>query len=869
VEEAGSGWLGLDEFFATQDPRRVAHLVQGQLRLLDLIARPKPPRPVLHELAHVLEEQIEDMVCAVMTLSGDGSQLNLDAAPEVPEEYRRTLDRVAVGPSGGWCALAAFTKRPVIVEDIGHDPRWSALGKSALAVGFQACWSVPILAGTGDLLGTLAMYHRRPRAPSPIHLGLLTLATMLARIAIECDRSGREHERLGDAKRLAERYQMVLQATRGAVWDWDVMTNAILWNNGLQSLGYDGAAEGKDLEWWFERIHPADVARVRQSLEAALADTQHTSWEDEYRFRRRDGDYAEIDDRAVIARDRGGAAVRMVGSMQDITRYKRQSLAILHLAERLRSATAAANLGTWQLDSPTNQFHADASLNRLLGREVRDTVEPIEEVLRLIHPDDRREMLRARNETVDALRPFDVEHRVVLEDGAIRWLRSRGHAILDARGTVQNIIGAGVDITDLKHVEQSRALLADATRLLGESLDTDQVIGAIARMAVPTFADGTLVYIQNSQTGALELAAAHAANPELNVIVEGIVRSRTFHVGVPAHRVLRSGRSERHASLTHEWLSSEDTDIRMIPLVGRFHVSSLTFVPLVLDTSPVGVVAFFGTRPRRFSAADLSFAEELARRASQAMNNARLMLSAKRARALAEEAQSLRERLLDIMGHDLRNPLSAITGAVGLLERHALGPREVTMVKRIGTSASRMSRLIGQVLDFARVRQGKSLPIDPRPANLHEICSSVVDELRLGNPGREIGLELRGNEEAIFDPDRIAEALSNLVGNAVQHGGDGPVTVSVGDAAPDRVAIAIHNNGSIPRELQTSIFEPYQRPASSEAHGSRSVGLGLFIAKEIVKAHQGTLDLSSTPERGTTFTVVLARRLVTPQGVSH
>ena len=572
--ETGQNWVGLDEFVTTQNPQKVSRLVQSQLRLLELVARPRPLTPVLHELAHILEDQIEGMVSAVMLISDDGLHLQLGAAPNVPEGYARALDGGAVGPGGGWTAMAAYSKRPVIVEDIRHDRRWIESRESALAVGFQACWSVPILSAGGDVLGTLSTYHSRPMAPSPIHLGLLSFATALARIAIERDRADLEHERLGDAELLAERYRLVLGATREAVWDWDLTSNTVVWSDGLHALGYPGAEVGRTNDWWFERIHPGDLDRVRQSLYLALADAQRTSWEDEYRFRRSGGDYAEISDRGLIARDRGGSAVRMVGSMQDITRRKRQTFEIQRLAERLRSATAAANVGTWQLELPANLFHADASLNRLLGREVRDTIEPFEEVLRLIHPDDRGEVLRARDETVDALRPFAVEHRVVLEDTAVRWVRSHGHILLDNRGQVQNIIGAVADITDLKHVEQSMVLLADAARLLGESLDTKQVVSTITRMAVPTFADGTLVYLRNSETSVLALAAAHAADPELDSIIQALASSGSYEVGVHARRVLRSGKSELHTSLTPEWLSSEDVDVRVIPLVRRFHVSS-------------------------------------------------------------------------------------------------------------------------------------------------------------------------------------------------------------------------------------------------------------------------------------------------------
>jgi signal transduction histidine kinase len=242
------------------------------------------------------------------------------------------------------------------------------------------------------------------------------------------------------------------------------------------------------------------------------------------------------------------------------------------------------------------------------------------------------------------------------------------------------------------------------------------------------------------------------------------------------------------------------------------------------------------------------------------MYNAHLLLSAKRERSSAEEARSLRERLLDIVGHDLRNPLSAIIAAVGLLQRRKLGSDEAAIVNRLDSAASRMSRVIGQVLDFARIRQGRNLSLELRPANVHEICRGVVEELRLAHPDREVRLELRGHGEATCDADRLAEALSNLIGNAIQHGADSPVDISLDDAAHDRIAIVIHNHGSIPTDAQASIFEPYQRGRTPKTNGSGSIGLGLFIANEVVKAHQGTITLVSAPERGTTFTVVIPRQ---------
>jgi hypothetical protein len=200
--EAAGSWLDLDELVATEDPRRAAHLLQSQLRLIELIDRTRSLTDFLAQMVHVLEDQIEELICAALLLSDDRLHLRVAAAPSMPEYYRRALDGVPVGPSGGWAALTAFSKQPVIVEDIERDPRWIDVKEPALAAGFRACWSLPVLTTSGDLLGALSMYHPRPRSPSAIELRLLAFATVLARIALERDREGppRDDQPLVDAR---------------------------------------------------------------------------------------------------------------------------------------------------------------------------------------------------------------------------------------------------------------------------------------------------------------------------------------------------------------------------------------------------------------------------------------------------------------------------------------------------------------------------------------------------------------------------------------------------------------------------------------------------------------------------------------------
>src|SRR5262249_21310973 len=180
-----------------------------------------------------------------------------------------------------------------------------------------------------------------------------------------------------------------------------------------------------------------------------------------------------------------------------------------------------------------------------------------------------------------------------------------------------------------------------------------------------------------------------------------------------------------------------------------------------------------------------------------------------------EEAAALRERLVAIVGHDLRNPLSAIRMAAQILSRSALPPGEQKLVTAIETSATRMTRLLGQILEFARIRAG-IFTLSFRPSNLHQICNAVVDELRLSKPDERFEVDLAGDGTTECDPDRMAQVFSNLLGNAIQHGTRGPINVTMRDRPPDAVIIEVHNLvPPIPPRLQAVLCDAFQAYAHS------------------------------------------------------
>jgi signal transduction histidine kinase len=234
-----------------------------------------------------------------------------------------------------------------------------------------------------------------------------------------------------------------------------------------------------------------------------------------------------------------------------------------------------------------------------------------------------------------------------------------------------------------------------------------------------------------------------------------------------------------------------------------------------------------------------------------------------RARLLAqiEETLHFNEQFIGILGHDLRNPLNAISMAAQLLRdgRGTPGNGGRAPVERILASVDRMTRMIDQILDLARSRLRGAFPLHPQALDLAALTRGLVDELRAAYPGRTIDVTCQGETYGSWDPDRLSQLLSNLVGNALEHGDpERPVTVRL-DGTGRQAMLRVHNYGpAIPRDLLARIFDPYRQGRHSSK--SKGLGLGLFISQQIARAHGGDVTVRSSDDEGTVFSVVLPRQ---------
>lgn len=213
--------------------------------------------------------------------------------------------------------------------------------------------------------------------------------------------------------------------------------------------------------------------------------------------------------------------------------------------------------------------------------------------------------------------------------------------------------------------------------------------------------------------------------------------------------------------------------------------------------------------------------------------------------------------ILGVVGHDLRNPLTAIiTTASAQLRKVEDEPLKRSFT-RIIQSGQRATRIVAGLLDYTRARLGTGIPVDARETDLGRVLSYVVDEAIAAAPERPIALDIGGSINGVWDPDRLDQVFMNLVTNALQYGrAEEPITVSA-DVIGERAVVRVHNGGKpIPPELLPNIFQPFRRATDT----GRGLGLGLYIVKSIVAAHGGEVQATSSEGRGTTFTVSLPLR---------
>jgi PAS domain S-box-containing protein len=320
--------------------KQAEQLRDGQTQVLEMIAQGAPLEQTLDRLVRVIEAQSEGLLCSIQLIDADDKHVRIGAAPSLPAEFKRKMDGCLTGPCSGSCAPVAHRREMAVVEDIATDPSWVSEGDAAIAFGLRSCWSSPIFDAQRRLLGSFAIYSRKPGRPSEKHLKLVETATHTAAI---CIIRAQTEEALRCSE---ERFQYAMRGANDGLWDWNLLTNEVYYSPRWKSmLGYEPNELAGHLDTWKQRVHPDDLARTLADVKEIFAKGL-AMFQSEFRMRHKQGSWVIILSRGFVVHDLHGTPVRMVGTHVDITERKKAEEARASLEVQLRQSQKMEAIGT-------------------------------------------------------------------------------------------------------------------------------------------------------------------------------------------------------------------------------------------------------------------------------------------------------------------------------------------------------------------------------------------------------------------------------------------------------------------------------------------------------------------------------------------
>ncbi len=426
------------------------------------------------------------------------------------------------------------------------------------------------------------------------------------------------------------------------------------------------------------------------------------------------------------------------------------------------------------------------------------------------------------------------------------------------------------DVTERRRTQEAAALLAEASRLLSASLDYESTLRAVADAAVPRLGDWCAVDVVDDPAAREWPPRIHrltVVNRDPEKLALGAELTARFPVDWAAEGgyagVLREGEPFFVPDVSDEMLVALARGEEHLRLLRALHFSSVMVVPLVARGLSLGALTLCMTESgRRYDERDLALARDLAQRAAVAIDNARLLRDAERARADAETANRSKSEFLATMSHELRTPLNAIDGYAELIEIGVHGPvspAQAEALGRIRRSQKHLLGLINEVLNYARLETG-AVRYDLRVVDVAGAVAEVEPLILPQVSARSLTLrtERDGPVAAQADEEKLRQILVNLLSNAVKFTDPGGLIRIEVRGRGSVVEVAVHDTGiGIAPDKLEAVFEPFVQVGRALNNPTEGTGLGLSISRDLARAMGGDLTVRSTPGEGSTFTLTL------------
>ncbi|MGV3571323.1 MAG: PAS domain-containing sensor histidine kinase [Ramlibacter sp.] len=538
----------------------------------------------------------------------------------------------------------------------------------------------------------------------------------------------------------------------------------------------------------------------------------------------------------------------------DISEAKRIELALRESEERFRLTLEEAPIGMATVGTDGRFLRVNRALCDLLGYSAGELVGMT--LQSITHPGDRDADLAMAGQLAHGeIARYSLEKRCIRKDGRIVDVELSASAVRGVDGHPLHFIAQVEDITERKRVAAEQQFLAELGPVLASTLDPDSVIDQVVQLVTRRIADFCIVDTGLGDDDGVQRKRVAGRSgepwPAQALLRMPIDRSKPYLL----REAIRTRRPVLLQAPSDQDLAALAQGPEHLRMLKALNIGSVVSVPMVAGDRLLGGIALVASAgSRSYDDRDVRLAQELAWRVAISMENARLYAAARR-------ASDVRDEVLAIVAHDLRNPLSAIAMQAELLRRRASPATggDIAAAEVIERAATRMRRLIDDLLDVSRM-EAVGLSVDPAPLDPGPFLSDCVESQRhLAEPAAvDLRLQAPATLPTLWaDRDRMSQVFENLIGNALKFSDNGDRITIAAQAGKEDVTFSVRDTGpGIPPEHLPHLFDRFWQARRAEREGA---GLGLPIVKGVVEAHGGRIWVESTPGEGSCFFFTIPR----------
>lgn len=820
-----------------------------------------PPDPTFDKLTRLVTRILQVPVALVSLVDAD--RQFFVGCVGLPEPWATTRQTPL---THSFCQHTVAREELLLIEDARVHP----LVRENLAIrdlNVIAYAGVPLKTSDGQILGSLCAIDSQPRRWSDDDVAILQDLGATTVTEIELRLAIREREEL--VAELASR-QAMLQAILEQLPSGVMIAEApsgrlIMGNRQIEQIMRHPFYRAKDVQGYsqYQGFHPDGQPFVPGDWPLARTISNNERLSTEIQILRGDGTKGFLDVRSAPIMGAGEQAIAAVVVFSDITERKQTEEALRLSEERFRTLFNAVPQLVWQAS-------ADGKLEFLNERwysYTGSTPADVERWLDYIHPEDRNQLVQIRHQAIDAGVAYNLEARIRRNDGIYLWHSAQIVPLRDDKGSIVGWLGATADIDQHKRESQALSFLSEAGSVLASSLDYQATLSQVSDLLVPDRADFCFIHIAGSD-GELQQVLQHHRDPAREEQLASLLqpsRPGAEQLLSALRHVLETG-EEQFIPISSQRQTASAADGDFQEHYNTLRPTWWLMVPLVARSQLRGVLTLGREHPnQQYGQSDLVMAKNMALRIALALENARLYHD-------AQDAIRERETMLSLASHELKNPLSSLLGYASLLERrlapgNVVTEREQRQLRTITSQGQRLAKMLDVMLDVARIDQGQ-LRIQPAPVDLHALVSRIISEFepvltdhRIDYSEPDVPAIVRGDEL------RLEQVVRNLVGNAVKYSPDGgTISVHLG-LAGGRARLVVKDNGiGIPTAALPRLFQRFSRVENARSGEITGLGLGLYVVKEVISLHGGTIEVASVEGVGSTFTVVLPALLLDTPG---